>query len=267
MSRSLIISAMHVAYRNREDDLAGPDALAQAVSWTDKSILRHLMKRNHLIKDKKALDLLVKLLKFKPADRFQNMADVLCHPFFTEVVNGDGHSNRKDTQFIDFVKSQRVVRLDDAEPIFDKKWRFRRADLAMTGAIALTSLKEPVEVQAECDKLLELTRKVCKETVATINKLPASGRALLEQKVADESRTFEEVLSSILTNLVISQEPQQAQALNDMLPLLKEAVENEFPSKPRQTACAIVELYSHAVAAVDPFKQVRFTRFFSKNVR
>jgi len=67
---------------NRDDDLDSPEAFLKAATWTDASLEVAIRKatKSH---SSASTDLLMHLLRVKPEDRYQSMAEVLAHPFFT----------------------------------------------------------------------------------------------------------------------------------------------------------------------------------------
>lgn len=239
---------------NRDEDLAGPDAFLRAATWTDQELHVHIENHRAGISSGKAVHLLKYLLRGDPAERPQSMADVLLHPFFTE----DRYDNSKDTKFIEFVKSKGLCRLDDVPEIMDVKWRFCRADLAMTGSQGATTLRcySSEELQREVDSLLQFTEQVVRRSIQAMRQLSLVDRAEIAERVAEETRNYKEVQNSILTRLIISQEKEPAEAFHRMFALLKDAVEAQFPKRPPQTVLASVYLFSKAAEVKTMFAKV-----------
>jgi hypothetical protein len=248
----LLLAGQSFVSVNRDEDVSGPEAILQAATWTDESIRAHIQKRRHLIKDDNAVNLLHELLRVDPTKRLQSMADVLSHPFFDK---GEHHAS-KDTKFIEFAKSKNVLRLDDTPTLVMEKWRFRRADRALTGRISTSSLASEEEVGIETDALLELTKTTLQESIKTVGALSEADRTSLSAMVDEETKNFDKVQNSILTNLVISQERDKAEAFDAMFPVLKASVEAKYPKKPPQTHTTAVNLYRQASNATIRFKTV-----------
>lgn len=254
----VLLTGQSLVSVNRDEDVAGPESMLQAATWTDTTIKEHLIKRKHLIKDDNALDLLVKLLRVKPGDRFQNMADVLCHPFFEANHGHHGSAEEKDSDFVQFAKSNSIVRLDETAVIKEETWRFRRADLAMTGSISSTSFNKSSEreITIELEKLFGLTKIVLSDSIQKTHALAPPVRCELQRMVQEVTKQYDEVQNSILNNLVISQERAPAEAFNAMFPIFKGAVEAQFPKKPPQTKSTPLQLFGQAARVKESFKQV-----------
>lgn len=249
---------------NRDEDLAGPEAILRAATWTERSMRDHLNKQRTVVQDDEAFDLLVQLLRVNPTDRFATMGDVLCHPFFfSSAPSGTrvGHATAtatasKATKFVELAKAMKVVPLGEDESVFKLRWRFNRMDLALTGS-GDTSLQSREQVEVEGAALLALTGEVLGRSIRTAVHLPLGDRQALSEEVAKEVQRYDEVQNTILTNLVIQLEEERARAFDAVFPPFRSAVEAAHPTKPNQRVASVARLYFEAAAVKARFDKVR----------
>lgn len=250
---------------NRDDDLAGPSAVLRAATWTDKEIVERIERCQGLLEEANtvsstvAVDLLVKLLKVDPSERFQCVEDILFHPF---LFHPHVTHSMESTPFIELATAMEMTPLALVPAIVSSQWRFNKLDAQLStenvsgtasGSVLNKQSSHPVLAVQE---LYSLTEAILTEKVHRALSLPVDVKSHLWERVRDEAGRFTAVQLSILTNLVIKVDEANVHRFNEFFPLVKDAVALQFPSKPRQSTGEPVLLYMQATTAKPHYEKV-----------
>lgn len=180
----MLLTAQSIVSVDRDDGLAGPEALLTAATWTDKKIAQHLTKHCRLIKDDNVIDFLQKLLKVDPKDRFQSMADVLCHPFlFDSSKSGHAKNHAETSSFIKLAKEYALTPIDYVPTIVDVKWKFNKLQSKLDHGNGQWTQEDTTMATG----LLELTKTTLKRMIdGTMGLSPETSKSLTKKVHYDE---------------------------------------------------------------------------------
>jgi len=137
---------------NRDDDLSGPESFFKAATWTDAKLATAIRSGLSKKSSPAAIDLLTKLLCVEPIDRYQSMADVLAHPFITNI-SADSEILRNMAMKLEEV-NERTKAIDErTKAILDKTISIENiaikthTQLLKTEKVLLRGIYEAADVQ------------------------------------------------------------------------------------------------------------------------
>lgn len=229
---------------NMDDDVAGPEAMLQAATWTDERIRDRIYKRQTALKDEKALDLLVQLLRVDPNDRFQSMADVLFHPFFFDK---DHHGYTDDTVFVQEARELKLTPIDKVPVIVTNLWKFNKlSDRLHQPASIPGSVPWGAEEETMARESCSLTAKALHHNINVALNLPHAAQVKLAAQVTDETDKYLNVQNSMFENLVKKEEPENFNEFEKTFASFDVAMQAAQRDKSPQSTGDIVALYNRA---------------------
>lgn len=216
---------------NRDDDLAGPEAVLRAATWTDDSIEERIREFYFVHKSNEAIDLLKKLLKVNAQERLCSMADVLNHSFFhiennlnldTKVQLEDlSQRLQQSTKFVEDMKEHFDTQVEKMDSKLD-----RMLDLIVdVKSISTKVLGQIKKTERVLLRGLFEKSNVPSSFIIVPNKLVSSDRFLNQSE--ETSSVITENISSWL-NMLADTSELIASAIQDKRAVLKFPLMDEY---------------------------------------